>query len=32
SRRRLTTKSANELADAVLATKSLDWLRTALGP
>ena len=31
SRRRLTTKSANELADAVLATESLDWLRTALG-
>jgi hypothetical protein len=31
SRRRLTTKSANELADAVLATESLDWLRAALG-
>ncbi|WP_246568021.1 HD domain-containing protein [Streptomyces flaveus] len=31
SRGRLTTKSANELADAVLATGSLDWLRTALG-
>ena len=31
SRRRLTTKSANELADAVLATGSLDWLRAALG-
>jgi putative hydrolase of HD superfamily len=31
SRGRLTTKSANELADAVLATGSLDWLRTSLG-
>jgi putative hydrolase of HD superfamily len=31
SRGRLTTKTANELADAVLATESLDWLRTALG-
>jgi putative hydrolase of HD superfamily len=31
SRGRLTTKSANELADAVLATGSLDWLRAALG-
>lgn len=31
SRSRLTTKSANELADAVLATGSLDWLRTAHG-
>lgn len=31
SRGRLTTKSANELADAVLANGSLDWLRTALG-
>jgi putative hydrolase of HD superfamily len=31
SRRRLTTKSANELADAVLTTGSLDWLRAALG-
>jgi putative hydrolase of HD superfamily len=31
SRGRLTTKSANELADTVLATGSLDWLRTALG-
>ncbi|MEV0262545.1 HD domain-containing protein [Streptomyces sp. NPDC050617] len=31
SRGRLTTKSANALADAVLATGSLDWLRTALG-
>ncbi|MFF2041023.1 HD family hydrolase [Kitasatospora sp. NPDC058170] len=31
SRGRLTTKSANELADAVLASDSLDWLRAALG-
>lgn len=31
SRRRVTTKSANELADAVLNTGSLDWLRAALG-
>ncbi|MEU0088311.1 HD domain-containing protein [Streptomyces sp. NPDC006274] len=31
SRRRLTTKSANALADAVLETGSLDWLRAALG-
>lgn len=31
SRGRLTTKSAGELADAVLETGSLDWLRTALG-
>lgn len=31
SRSRLTTRSANELADAVLATGSLDWLRAALG-
>ncbi|MFE7530164.1 HD family hydrolase [Kitasatospora sp. NPDC057542] len=31
SRGRLTTKTANELADAVLAADSLDWLRTALG-
>ena len=31
SRARLTSKSANELADAVLATGSLDWLRAALG-
>lgn len=31
SRRRITTKSANELADAVLDTGSLDWLRAALG-
>ncbi|MGW0824644.1 HD domain-containing protein [Streptomyces sp. NPDC002845] len=31
SRRRLTTKTANELADAVLETGSLDWLRAALG-
>ncbi len=31
SRGRLVTKSANELADAVLATGSLDWLRAALG-
>ncbi|WP_105971967.1 HD domain-containing protein [Streptomyces geranii] len=31
SRGRLVTKSANELADAVLATGSLEWLRAALG-
>ncbi|MCX4530834.1 HD domain-containing protein [Streptomyces sp. NBC_00841] len=31
SRGRLTTKTANELADAVLESGSLDWLRTALG-
>lgn len=31
SRRRLTTASAHELADAMLATGSLDWLRAALG-
>ncbi|GAA3829685.1 HD family hydrolase [Streptomyces phyllanthi] len=31
SRGRLTTKSAKELADAILETGSLDWLRTALG-
>ncbi|MDQ0960740.1 hypothetical protein QFZ66_004618 [Streptomyces sp. B4I13] len=31
SRRRLTTKSANELADAVLATESLDWPRSPWG-
>ncbi|MFF4920610.1 HD family hydrolase [Kitasatospora sp. NPDC001261] len=31
SRGRLTTKTANDLADAVLATDSLDWLRAALG-
>ncbi|MFE7332013.1 HD family hydrolase [Streptomyces sp. NPDC057565] len=31
SRGRLTTKTANELADAVLETESLDWLRIALG-
>ncbi len=31
SRGRLVTKTANELADAVLGTGSLDWLRTALG-
>ncbi|MFF0110761.1 HD domain-containing protein [Streptomyces hirsutus] len=31
SRRRLTTKSAQDLADAMLATGSLDWLRAALG-
>jgi putative hydrolase of HD superfamily len=31
SRGRLTTKTANALADAVLETGSLDWLRTALG-
>ncbi|MDQ1045013.1 HD family hydrolase [Streptomyces sp. V4I2] len=31
SRGRLTTKTANTLADAVLETGSLDWLRTALG-
>lgn len=31
SRARLISKSANELADAVLATGSLDWLRAALG-
>ncbi|MFI6875813.1 HD family hydrolase [Streptomyces sp. NPDC050400] len=31
SRGRLTTKTANALADAVLETDSLDWLRTALG-
>ncbi|MFJ4667323.1 HD domain-containing protein [Kitasatospora purpeofusca] len=28
---RLTTKTAKDLADAVLATDSLDWLRHALG-
>ncbi|GAA3481882.1 hypothetical protein GCM10018966_064140 [Streptomyces yanii] len=31
SRGRLTTKTANELADAVLQSGSLDWLRIALG-
>ncbi|MEV7940371.1 HD domain-containing protein [Kitasatospora sp. NPDC088264] len=31
SRGRLTTKTANALADAVLATDSLGWLRAALG-
>lgn len=31
SRRRLTTKAANALADAVLETGSLDWLRAAIG-
>ncbi|WP_369032341.1 HD domain-containing protein [Streptomyces adonidis] len=31
SRGRLVTKSANELADAVLVTGSLEWLRAALG-
>ncbi|GGZ10495.1 HD domain-containing protein [Streptomyces poonensis] len=31
SRGRLVTKTANELADAVLETGSLDWLRMALG-
>ncbi|MEV0112534.1 HD domain-containing protein [Streptomyces sp. NPDC050844] len=31
SRGRLTTKSAIDLADAVLETGSLDWLRAALG-
>lgn len=31
SRGRLTTKTANALADAVLEADSLDWLRTALG-
>ncbi|MEV8327558.1 HD domain-containing protein [Kitasatospora sp. NPDC056731] len=31
SRGRLTTTTANALADAVLATDSLDWLRAALG-
>ncbi len=31
SRGRLTTDTARELADAVLATGSLDWLRAALG-
>ncbi|TLS46286.1 HD domain-containing protein [Streptomyces montanus] len=31
SRGRLTTKTANELADAILETGSLDWLRAALG-
>ncbi|MFE7591963.1 HD family hydrolase [Kitasatospora sp. NPDC057512] len=31
SRGRLTTRTANDLADAVLATDSLDWLRAALG-
>ncbi|MFF1696834.1 HD family hydrolase [Streptomyces sp. NPDC058257] len=31
SRGRITTKSAAELADAVLETGSLDWFRSALG-
>ncbi|GAA2994418.1 HD family hydrolase [Kitasatospora sp. NPDC058063] len=31
SRGRLTTKTANDLADAILATDSLDWLRAVLG-
>ncbi|MET7746728.1 HD domain-containing protein [Streptomyces sp. NPDC005385] len=31
SRARIKTKAGQELADAVLATGSLDWLRTALG-
>ncbi|MFJ6382396.1 HD family hydrolase [Kitasatospora sp. NPDC092039] len=31
SRGRLTTKTAHELADTMLATDSLDWLRAALG-
>ncbi|MFJ7146655.1 HD family hydrolase [Streptomyces sp. NPDC100445] len=31
SRGRITTKSGQALADAVLETGSLDWLRTALG-
>ena len=31
SRARLVTKSANALADALLSSDSLDWLRTALG-
>ncbi|MCX4993376.1 MULTISPECIES: HD family hydrolase [unclassified Streptomyces] len=31
SRSRLTTKTAHALAEAVLETDSLDWLRTALG-
>ncbi|QLJ00272.1 HD domain-containing protein [Streptomyces sp. NEAU-sy36] len=31
SRGRITTKSGQALADAVLATGSLDWLRAALG-
>ncbi|MFD9433757.1 HD family hydrolase [Streptomyces sp. NPDC060002] len=31
SRGRITTKSGQALADAVLATGSLDWLRSALG-
>ncbi|MER6139175.1 HD domain-containing protein [Streptomyces sparsogenes] len=31
SRGRIVTKSGQALADAVLATGSLDWLRTALG-
>jgi putative hydrolases of HD superfamily len=31
SRRRITTKSGQAIADAVLATGSLDWLRSALG-
>ncbi|MBD0691680.1 HD domain-containing protein [Streptomyces sp. CBMA123] len=31
SRRRLTTKTATALADAVLASDSLDWLRAAMG-
>ncbi|CAM5300549.1 HD domain-containing protein [Kitasatospora aureofaciens] len=31
SRGRLTTKTANALADEILATDSLDWLRAALG-
>ncbi|MFZ3599421.1 HD domain-containing protein [Streptomyces sp. BH104] len=31
SRGRLTTKTGNALADAILETDSLDWLRTSLG-
>ncbi|MEV7084987.1 HD domain-containing protein [Streptomyces sp. NPDC093085] len=31
SRRRITTPSGQAIADAVLATGSLDWLRSALG-
>lgn len=31
SRRRIVTESGQALADAVLATGSLDWLRAALG-
>ncbi len=31
SRKRITTKSGQALADAVLETGSLDWLRAALG-